>query len=280
MRTFLLLAAMAVFAGCSKYQKVLKSEDLGYKYDMAVKYYNDGEYYKALALFEELIGLYTGMDKAEEIYYYYAYSNYYMEDYVMAGYYFKNFVKTYPSGNHAEECMFMGAYCYYLNSPVASLDQSNTVQAIDELQLFINRYPKSEKITQCNELIDVLREKLESKAYRIAKLYFNLGSYKASAVAFDNLIKDFPDTKYKEEAYFYILKANYLLAINSIESKKKERLEAAISAYNSFENFQPNLSGLGESGGVKGADKALAKEAETILGNSKKMLENISKQIN
>ena len=58
----------------------------------------------------------------------------------MAAFYFKNFVRTYPTSKYAEESMFTAAYCYYLNSPAFSLDQSSTYKAIDELQLFANRY--------------------------------------------------------------------------------------------------------------------------------------------
>ena len=69
--TFVVL--LFILSSCSKYQKVLKSTDLGFKYDKAVEYYDTGEYYRAEALFGELIGLYRGTGKAEEIYYYYAY---------------------------------------------------------------------------------------------------------------------------------------------------------------------------------------------------------------
>jgi outer membrane protein assembly factor BamD len=276
----LLLLLLVTVSSCSKYQKVLKSTDLSFKYDKAVEYYNDGEYYRAEALFGELIGLYRGMGKAEEIYYYYAYCNYYMEDFIMAGYYFDNFVNTYPTSKYAEECMYLTAYCYYLNSPESSLDQTSTVRAIEEMQLFINRYPKSERVKGCNELIDVLRGKLEKKAFDNASLYHHLTSYKAAIVAFNNLIVDFPDTKYKEEAYFYILKANYSLAVNSIEAKKKERLDNTLDAYYDYENYQPTLSGLGEDQVSKGAQSKFAKEAENIHGNTLKGIENLTKQLN
>lgn len=258
---------------CSQYQKTLKSDDLAYKYEEATKYYEDGDFFKALTLYEELIGLYRGMGKAEQIYYYYAYCHYYLEDYVMAGFYFKNFVRTYPNSDHAEESMFLSAYCHYLNSPPPSLDQTSTYKAIDELQLFANRYPKSEKVSECNNLIDVLRNKLETKAYNNSKLYFNMREYTASIVAFNNVIKDFPDTDYKESALFFILKSNYLLAVNSVVSKKKERLEATLAAYEKFEKFNPPVSELGEAAAGVGANKNLAKQAESILRNTRKELE-------
>jgi len=264
MTKFLLLLIFPVTIGiysCSKYQQVLKSTDLDYKYKMAMQYYNDGEFYKAFPLLEELLALYKGTGKAEKVFYYYAYCNYNLEDYIFASFYFKNFTKTYPNSKHAEECQFMNAYCYYLTSPEYSLDQTNTYKAINELQLFVNMYSQSFRIAECNELIDKLRFKLEMKFYNNAKLYYNIRDYKAAIVAFENLQKDYPDTQFNEDAMFYILKSNYLLAINSIEEKKEERLQSTIKAYQTFYNGNP--------------DGKFAKEIKSIYGNSMKRIENI-----
>lgn len=262
MKLISLFFLIIMLCSCSKYQQLLKSTDLGHKYEMAVQYYNDKEYYKAFPLFEELITLYKGTAKGEEVYYYYAYCNYYLDDYILAGYYFKNFSKTYPNSKHAEECQYMNAYCYYLNSPIPSLDQTNTYKAIEEMQLFINAYSQSDRIAKCNELIDELRDKLETKTYRNSKLYYNLSEYKAAIVAFNTTLKEFPDTKYKEDIVFLILKSNYLLASNSVESKKEERLKLAVEAYNTFIEEYPNSD--------------YAKEAESIYENSLKRIKNFS----
>ena len=42
-----------------------------------MQYYEKKNYIKAMSLFEELIPVYKGTDKAEEIYYYYSYCNFY-----------------------------------------------------------------------------------------------------------------------------------------------------------------------------------------------------------
>ena len=250
-----------MLCSCSKYHQLLKSTDLDHKYEMAIQYYNGEEYYKAFPLFEELLTLYKGTAKGEEVYYYYAYCNYYLDDFILAGYYFKNFAKTYPNSKHAEECQYMNAYCYYQTSPPSSLDQTNTYKAIDELQLFINLYSQSDRIAGCNELIDELRDKLETKTYKNSRLYYKLGIYKAAIVAFNITLKEFPDTKYKEDIVFLILKSNYLLASNSVESKKEERLKLTVDAYNTFIEAYPNSEYI--------------KEAESIYGNSLKQLKNL-----
>ena len=75
-RLSVIVILLFCFASCSKYSRLLKSTDFNKKYDMAVIYYNKKNYNKAFPLFEELLSLYKGTDKAEKIYYYYAYCNY------------------------------------------------------------------------------------------------------------------------------------------------------------------------------------------------------------
>jgi len=47
-------------------------------------------------------------------------------------------------------------------------------------------------------------------------------------------LKDFPETKHREEQLFLILKSSYLLADNSVPSKQKERFQSTIDEYYSF----------------------------------------------
>ena len=57
-----------VLASCSSYDKLLKSSDNELKYEMAVKYYEQKDYFRALQLFDELVPVYRGTAKAEKIY--------------------------------------------------------------------------------------------------------------------------------------------------------------------------------------------------------------------
>ena len=221
----LVIASIFILSGCSKYQKILKSNDFEKKFDMAKVYYDNGKYQKAFPLFEELITVFRGTSKAEDVYYYYAYCNYKLGDFMLAGYHFDNFVKTFPRSDRAEDAQFMNSKCYFLDSPEASLDQTSTYKAIDELQIFINRYPESPKVDECNDLMDRLRFKLETKSYNTARLYYRLGEYKAAIFALRNTLADYPDTRYREEVSYMVLRSSYLLADNSVDSKKVERFE-------------------------------------------------------
>jgi outer membrane protein assembly factor BamD len=231
---FIPVFALIVVSACSDYQKLVKSQDYREKYDMAVVFYNQGDYYKALELFEAVLPFFRGTEKAEELSYYYAYCHYKQGDNLLASHYFKRFTKSFPTSRFAEECQFLSAYCKYLESPVYKLDQTSTYEAITELQLFIDIYPYSERISECNTLIDRLTEKLERKAFEIAKLYLKMEDYNAAITAFNNLLEDFPGTRYKEEILFSLAKAHFLYAEKSIESKKQERHQSAIEAFDAF----------------------------------------------
>ncbi len=234
-KTFLFaLISLFFVTGCSHYSKMLKSTNMDAKLDYAIQLYEKKQYFKALPLFEELVTVYRGTKKAEKTYYYYAYTNYKLEDYETAAFNFENFAKTYPTSEFAEECAFMHAYCYYEDSPNYSLDQSSTIKAMTELQLFADRYHNSNKIDQCNTLIDQLRLKLETKAFDNATLYFNMDEFKAAVTSFKNIIHDFPSGKFREESAFMIIKAWYQLAENSIDTKKVERYNESLRAYTDF----------------------------------------------
>ncbi|MCK5822498.1 MAG: outer membrane protein assembly factor BamD [Bacteroidales bacterium] len=239
-----LILSILIFSACSEYQKILKSNDYELKLEKANEYYADEDYYRAQALYEELLSVYKGTDKAEKVYYYFTFCYYNQKDYILAGYHFKNFISTYPNSEFAEECDYLSAYCYYLVSPQSDLDQTNTYKAIDALQLFINKYPDSEKIANANKLIDELLLKLETKSFSNARLYFNLGEYKSSVIALKNTLKDYPDTQYREELLFLILQSNFLLAENSVETKKNERYQTTINEYYNLIDEYPNSKNI------------------------------------
>ncbi len=255
-----LLVIIASVFSCSEYNKILKSSDYEKKYEYAKKLYEKDDYPRALTIFEELIAVYRGTSKAEEIFYYYAYCHYYVGDYVLSAYHFKTFIKTFPNSVHVEEAAYMIPSSYYEMSPTYSLDQTDTKNAIRELQSFINTYSTSTRIPEANETMAKLRGKLEKKYYENAKQYFNMEEYSAAVTAFNNLLKDYPDNKYREEVSFLIIKSNYLYALNSIEAKKSERFQSAIESYFKFLDKYPASQYLKQAETIyEGANKEKSK---------------------
>ncbi len=267
------LALVVSVAGCkSKFEKLRASNNIAMKYQEAMKYYHKKKYSKALILFDDLITKYRGQAEAEDLYYYTAYTNYNLRDYTSARFQFKQFTDTYPNSARAEECRYMGAYCYFLESPKVGLDQEYTYRAIEALQLFINLYPGSERAEEAGGLIQQLRDKLEEKAFNNAKLYLVMGlqdDYRAAVIAFDNVLREFPDTKYAEEMEFLAIKAQYLYANQSSTRRQEERFGEALELYDSFVSAHP------ESKFRKEAD-ALKLDAEKGIENAKKIMAQVA----
>lgn len=236
-----------ILSSCGEYQKILSSSDYDLKYEKAKEYFDMEEYVRASALFEELMPVFKGTERSEDVFYHYAYCYYHQANYLMAGYYFRNFVTTFPTSPKAEECAFMNAYCYYKDSPNVNLDQANTYKAINELQGFVNKHPNSSRVEECNELIDELNDKLVEKSFNSAKLYYELGDYQASIIALSNSLKEYPETQYREELLYLILRSSFELARNSVASKMHQRYEDAVEAYFALVEEFPETEHLREA---------------------------------
>ena len=249
--SFLFLAAFLMTLSSCKFQQVLKKGDVDQKYEMAMKLYDQKDYSRALQLFDPLINMMKATDKAQKLYYCYAYSYYYQKEYILASYYFKRYTSNFPNTKEAEECSFMSAYCNYMNSPDYQLDQTSTMEAIKELQLFTNAYPESARVSECNDLIDKIRTKLEYKDFKIARMYYRMSDFVSAVTCFNNILKDYTDSPHKEEIMYLIFKSYYKYAKESIESKKKERYMKAVLAYNELLAHYPDTHYLAEVNEMK-----------------------------
>ena len=240
-----LLVLVFVLGSCSEYQKVLKNEEVKPKYDLAQKFYDEGDYKRANRLFEQIAPKYVGKPQGERVMFFLADTYFQRKDYNMAGYQFERFVKSYPKSEKVAQASFLGAKCYYKLSPAYSLDQTDTDKALAKLQSFINTYPDSEYFPEANQMAKQLTTKKERKAYEIAKQFNKLGKFDLSFLvpaieAFDNFITDYPGSIYKEPALFYKFESTTEYGLNSTERLKPERLKKAKLAYDQLKKQFPD----------------------------------------
>ena len=260
---------VVLLSSCSPFSKLQKTGTDDQKYKEAVQYYKKSDWYRAGLLFEELIPVLKGSTESEMAQFYYAYTQYRQQQYLLSATLFKKFYETFARSDYAQEAMYMYAFSLYKDTPAFNLDQSNTLTATSALQDFINAYPDSQYKEQCTKMILDLRKKLERKAYEKAKLYyktsgFNIASYKSSVISIDNFQKEFPDSEYNEELAFLKVDAEFSLAQNSLETKQKERYEAAMKYHQAFVDKYPNSRFL--------------KQSEKMFETSQKEVERLAKE--
>ncbi len=255
---------VTLFTSCNKYNKVLKSKDYEYKLKMADEYFALKKYKIAEQLYKELFPIFKGNVKFEELYYKDAYCYYYMAMYADAESLFKGFLEVFPNSKYAEEVDYMRAFCFYKQSPKLELEQVSTTRAMGMMQTFIITNPGSQRIKDASDIIDLCRAKLEQKEYRSAELYYNLGQYRAAAIAFSNLTNNYPESNKGEEYKLRTVKSYYKFAKLSIRDKQSERYEKVTQEYEDFIDRYP--------------DSKLLKDAESYSKLSKNHIKEIKNE--
>lgn len=233
----LIIAAIAVVAisSCkSQYEMLLNSNDADLKYEAAFDYYNEGKYSKAGSLFESLSVLTNGTERDDTVRFYWGLSNYKFKDYYTAETNFANFLESYPRSPFASEARYLRLDCLYRSTLRYELDQTPTYKAITEISEYMIEFPQTPHMAECRDMLTELNERLDKKAYEAAKLYYKMEDYKASRVAFRNVLKDDSENIYREDILYYIAMSSFKYADMSIPEKQKERYLTFVDDYLNF----------------------------------------------
>lgn len=261
----LVLAAALLLAACNKgMSKLLKNPDPEYKLRMAEQFFVKKKYSQAQQVYEDIMPYYKTKKEFEDIYYKYGYCAYFQGDYLNAENLFKSFLEIFPNSPKAEEMDYMRAYAFFKQSPKPELDQSATLKAKGMMQTFINTHPGSVRNKEANEVIDICRKKLETKDYKSAMLYYDLGQFRAAGVTFTTLLNDYPESQQADEYKLMIIKSYYRFAELSIDEKKVERYEDVVNECLEFTDRFP--------------ESKLKKEADEYMRLSQSNIKNLSNE--
>ncbi len=266
-RLLYILLVVVMMSGCSNYSKIQKSTDANLKFNAAKNYYLEKKYTRSIQLFESLIGEFRGTPKAEELLYLLGKAYMETKDYMSASDYFDTYLRNFPRGQFAESARFEIAYCYYKDSPDVRLDQTATENAIYSFEEYLEFYPAGVHAEESLKYLDEMENKLSFKQYSAAKLYYNLGlyggnNYRSCIVTAENMLKDYPDSEYREDAMFIILLSKQKEAEMSIEEKRYDRYSELVDECYRYSNEYP-----------KGR---YSKEAKRVLENARKVIEKLT----
>ncbi len=251
---FLVGVLMVVaISSCTKFRKLLKKGDWRSKYEAAIKYYENKDYYRSGLLFEDILPIIRGTEEAELGNFYFAYCHFHQKQYILSAHYFKTFSDVYARSEYVMEAQFMHGFSLYKQSPKYNLDQTSTYEAVAALQNYINKYPYSDFAEQADDLIDEMQVKLERKAYDKAMLYYQIKGIKGftpALVTFENFQRNYPDSKFNEEIAYLLVETQYNFARQSIPSKQEERFREAIERYETMLERYPESEYLSEAGDI------------------------------
>lgn len=227
-------AALLLAAGCSGYNKLLKSNDKERMYQAAFEYFEAGKYDKTLQLFEEIAPYYQGTAREDTILFYTADAHYRSRDYQLSSMEFDDFRNRFGRSPFVEEGEYKYAMGFYYLSPQPNRDQTSTYMAITSINEYLQRYPNSLKKQLCLLRLDELQQTLYDKSFFNARTYYKIGRHKSAVIALRNALREYPETPHREEILYLTVKSCYELATNSVESMQRDRYLDMLDAYYTF----------------------------------------------
>lgn len=278
LKTIIILFAVVSAISCkSEYEQVLTGMDPEAKYKMAMNLYEGKKYSKAASLFESLANFSRGTERDDTVRFYLAMSNYNAKDYYTAEANFNTFVEYFPLSPFSAKANFLRIDCLYRSTYRYELDQVPTHNCLAAIKEYRRDFPQSEYLDLCDKMDEDLNQRLDTKAFEAAHLYYHMEDYLAALTAFGNVLKDNSENMYREQILYYLAKSHFKYADNSIKAKKQERFLSFVDAYFNYIEEYPADSKYHRELDL------LYKRAQKVLGRdvtaSDKLLERQSRHI-
>jgi len=262
--TAAVLAAAILFSACSGSGRA-RYDSPQEAYERGLALYERGRYDRAAEYFQGVFDYGRTSEVAADAQLYLARSYYNNGDYILAASEFTRFIATFRTDPRSEEAEFERAMSYYMISPAYELDQSNTRQAIQYFQLFLDRYPQSELADDAEARIRELRGKLARKELEAARQYEGRELFEAAALTYENVFDTYPDTPWADDALFGAMRSYVAFSERSVLSRQPERLQAAVNNYDRLVQLFP--------------DSPLIKEAESYYRRAVAALEALEESV-
>jgi outer membrane protein assembly factor BamD len=224
---------------CGSKNQIRPGDTLEVAYEKAMRMYEKEKYTDSARAFETVLSIGRGTELAQEAQYLLAESYFKNRDYLVAAAEYGRYYTNYPRSEKRIDAEFKEAMCYVELSPRYKLDQTDTYKALELMQLFIGRYPNTQRATDAATIVDELRNKLAQKEFSSAELYMRINAFEAAAVYYGLTIDQFPETEWAEKALAKQALAYLQFAQASIPTKQLERYQKAVESYQKYLQLFP-----------------------------------------
>jgi len=189
-----------------------------------MKYFDKEKYSRAKDEFDYIIMADPGSKLASESQYYMAESMFQMEEYTEASTLFDRYVRFAPDYSKIEIARYRICECAINSSNEYQRDQSQTDHALEQLQMFIEDFPETDRKDNAEKEIVSIRLKLAHKDYESGRLYLKLEEYESALIYFQSVLNHYYDTSFADDArigiiFTHILNDNYKGAQSYLNSQ-------------------------------------------------------------
>jgi len=149
-----------------------------------------GKYREAQPIFERIVFESKGETLVKRAQYQLANCYYHQKLYEDAIIEYELLLRRFPTSEYAEDATFMIGKCWYELSLPHYYDQTETLRAKKQLEEFISRYPNSPQKGEAEQILISCQEKIFTKKYENARIYYILGYNNAALMYLEEIINE------------------------------------------------------------------------------------------
>jgi outer membrane protein assembly factor BamD len=117
---------------------------------------------------------------------------------------FREFLSFYPTNARADYAQYKLGLAHVKQMRGPQRDQTETREAIKELQAFVDRYPGSSLMTEGSAKLRDARDRLSESDYLVGYFYFRQRWYPGAIDRFKEILKEDPQYSRRDAVYFYL----------------------------------------------------------------------------
>jgi len=223
---FVFFIILIFFAGCSGEEKNISliketNQDLEMlaTYKEAYTALDEGDPYYAAKKFLEAELLFPQSDWAPRSALMAAYSFYLQNYYSEALSNLERYLKTYPNDKNTVYAHYLIGMCYYETIEGEKKDSAPLLNAKEKFNFILENYPNTDFALDSKFKIGLIEDILAAKEMYIGRHYLKKEKWIAAINRFKNVVENFDQTIFVEEALHRLVEVNYKLGLEN-EAKK------------------------------------------------------------
>lgn len=196
------------FTGCTTFQegKGTSAEKL---YREGTKKFSDKSYSTAIEIFKRILDEFPNSKVRALALMGLASSQFSEGEYEEAKFHFENFIEQYPAHRQVVKAYYLKAMCNFKQMESHERDQTNTHLALEGFEKVISTFPEGKYVERAREKRKICRRQLAMNLLYIGRYYFRVGAYQSVISRVDELLGDYPEQKFLDEA-IYLQGESYL----------------------------------------------------------------------
>jgi outer membrane protein assembly factor BamD len=213
----ILLAAILLLSGCKIWLPWSKRIDMTRAtpeglYQQGVEYYQDGNYKRAVELFQRLkeeypLSKYAIMGEMGIPDSYFS-----SKEYPEAELAYSEFLNLHPTNENLPYVLYQIAMCHFNQITTIDRDSSEALKALKDFERLSARFPSSKFAFLAEKMIRECKKTLGEQEFYVGEFYFNIKQYRAALRRFEKIAREYPNVGLDYKVSYYLIETKRRLA--------------------------------------------------------------------